>query len=135
MRHITSLFAPVACAVTLAFSGCAFAQQNTPATAASAHAPDNTAVNQRDRSMDTLTPMDQPNDKADIRLAADVRKAIIGDDALSMSARNLKLVVVGGVVTLRGPVASADEKARVETLVRGVPGVSSVDSQLDIKNP
>ncbi len=92
-------------------------------------------MNQRDRSSSTVTPVDQPNDKADIKLAAAVRRAIVKDKSLSMTAHNVKLVAAGGVVTLRGPVQSADEKARLESLVRGVSGVSRVDDQLDIKTP
>ena len=82
-----------------------------------------------------MTPVDQPNDKTDIKLAARVRRAIIKDKALSTSAHNLKLIAANGVVTLRGPVTSADEKALVETLVSGIAGVSRVDNQLDIKTP
>lgn len=93
---------------------------------------DNTKVNKRDRS-DTKTSFDQPNDKADIKVAAAVRKAIVGDDSLSSSAHNVKLIAAKGVVTLRGPVKSADEKAKVEALAKAVDGVSSVDNELDIK--
>lgn len=93
---------------------------------------DNTKVNKRDRS-DAKTAFDQPNDKADIKVAAAVRKAIVGDDSLSTSARNIKLIAAKGVVTLRGPVKSTDEKATVESLARKVDGVKSVDNQLDIK--
>jgi hyperosmotically inducible periplasmic protein len=74
--------------------------------------------------------MDQPN--ASVDLVAQVRKAIVGDDNLSMQAHNVKVVVDHGVVTLRGPVASASEKARVGQLAAGVRGVTRVDNQLDI---
>jgi hyperosmotically inducible protein len=52
-----------------------------------------------------------------------------------MSAHNVKSIVVDGVVTLRGPVASVDEKAKVESDVRAVSGVSRVENQLDVKTP
>ena len=92
----------------------------------------NTRMNERDRSMQTTTPVDQPNNSADIDLAAAVRKAIVQDDALSLLAHNVKLVAADGVVTLRGPVDSAEEKAELAARVAAVPGVSSVDDQLDI---
>jgi len=136
MRHIPSLLvSSAACVLALSLSSGAFAQQSAPAPAVSSHSADNTGVNQRDRSSNTMTPVDQPNDKTDIKLAARVRRAIVKDKALSTSAHNLKLIAANGVVTLRGPVASADEKARVETLVSGIAGVSRVDNQLDIKTP
>ena len=101
-------------------------------TSPTAPAPDNTGVNKRDAQHDTTTPMDQPNDKADLKVAADARSAIVKDKSLSTKAHNVKLIASGGTVTLRGPVASADEKATVETLVAAVPGVTRVDNQLDI---
>jgi len=79
-----------------------------------------------------MTPMDQPNNKADVKVAADARSAIVKDKSLSTKAHNVKLVASGGTVTLRGPVASADEKAKIQTLVAAVPGVTRVDNQLDI---
>lgn len=135
MRHIpATLFSTMTLAIALVVTTSVYAQQHASSSAAAMSAPaDNTGVNARDRSSQTTTAFDQPNDKADIKLAAAVRHAIVKDKSLSMSAHNVKLVVAGGVVTLRGPVDSADEKARVETLVRGVSGVSRVDNQLDVK--
>ena len=129
------LVSTAAAALSLTAATCAFAQQSsaTSATPMSTHA-DSTAVNKRDRSSETLKPTDQPNDKADIKLAAAVRRAIVKDKSLSSSAHNLKLVAANGVVTLRGPVKDAGEKAKVEALVKTISGVSTVDNQLDIKD-
>ena len=135
MRHISAiLLSTTTLALTLATTTDVCAQQHASSSAAAMSAPaDNSGVNARDRSSQTTTPFDQPNDKADIKLAAAVRHAIVKDKVLSMSAHNVKLVAAGGVVTLRGPVDSDDEKARVESVVQGVSGVSRVDNQLDVK--
>lgn len=135
MRHIPAmLLSTLTLALALAVTTDVYAQQNASSSAAAMSAPaNNTGVNVRDRSSRTTTPFDQPNDKADIKLAAAVRHAIVKDKSLSTSAHNVKLVASGGVVTLRGPVDSAEEKASVETLVQGVSGVSRVDNQLDVK--
>ena len=93
---------------------------------------DNTRINKRDMDDKTATPTDQPNNSADVKFAADVRSAIYKDKTLSMEAHNVKLVAAGGVVTLRGPVASAQEKAKVESIVHSVAGVTRVDNQLDV---
>jgi hypothetical protein len=136
MRPIpTHFISSAACVLALSLATGVCAQQAAPATAATTSHVDNTSVNQRDRSDQTLTPGDQPNDKADIKLAAAVRRAIVKDKSLSMAAHNVKLIAANGVVTLRGPAANADEKARLEADVRGVAGVSSVDNQLDVKTP
>jgi osmotically-inducible protein OsmY len=106
------------------------AQAAEPPTAAA----DNTRVNKRDMDHTTTTPTDQPNNSADVKFAADVRSAIYKDKTLSTKAHNVKLVAANGVVTLRGPVASAAEKAKIETIVSSVAGVARVDNQLDVAN-
>ena len=94
---------------------------------------DNTEVNVRDRADATLKPTDQPNNAADIKVAAAVRRSITKDDSLSTMAHNIKLVASAGIVTLRGPVENEAEKAKVEQLASAAPGVSSVRNELDIK--
>ncbi len=136
MRSIRSvLISTSVCAMLLATATTALAQQSTSTSASSMSAPaDNSRINKRDRSSQTMKPTDQPNDKADIKLAAAVRRAIVRDKSLSMAAHNVKLVAAQGVVTLRGPVKNLEEKAKVEADVKGIPGVSTVVNQLDVKN-
>jgi osmotically-inducible protein OsmY len=93
---------------------------------------DNTEMNTRDKDGNTLTAQKQTNSESEIATLAAVRSAIVDDDNLSTSAHNVKIVLANGVVTLRGPVKSASEKARVEQIARTVAGVRSVDNQLDI---
>lgn len=95
---------------------------------------DNTRVNKRDMDHKTMTPTDQPNNAADVKFAADVRSAIYKDKTLSMKAHNVKMVAANGVVTLRGPVASAEEKLKVEKIVSSVAGVTRVENKLDVAN-
>ena len=92
---------------------------------------DNTDKNERDRSGATLTPGDQGESEADRSVTQHVRSALVGDDGLSSNGKNVKIVTQDGVVTLRGPVKSAEEKAAVATLARGVSGVKRVDNQLE----
>lgn len=93
---------------------------------------DNTDLNERDKSNDTLTPQDQPNSESDLKILAAVRSAIVDDSNLSVAAHNVKIMVVKGVVTLRGPVKNTNEKTRVEALTRKVAGVVKIDNRLDI---
>jgi hyperosmotically inducible protein len=130
-----SLIASAACALAFAVSAQATTQQDSSTAPSASSAPaNNSGINSRDRSSSTIKPTDQPNDKTDIKLAAAVRRAIVKDKSLSMSAHNVKLVAINGAVTLRGPVKNADERAKVEADVKSVPGVSSVDNQLEAKN-
>ena len=53
---------------------------------------DNTGKNVRDRDNQSVTATDQSNDPADLKLTADIRRMVVGDDSLSMMAKNVKIV-------------------------------------------
>lgn len=94
---------------------------------------DNTHINQRDKGGATKTPQDQTNRAQDRKLLAAVRRAIVGDKSLSTMAHNVKVLVEGGAVTLRGPVKNADEKAKIESLAKQIKGITTTDNQLNVK--
>lgn len=104
---------------------------STPAGVTSPSATD-TRMNKRDRNDMSPTSGSQSNARGDIKVTAGVRKAIVHDDSLSMDAHNIKIITRKGVVVLRGPVKSAQEKTRIGQLAAGVQGVARVDNQLDI---
>jgi len=116
-----------------ALSAAAYAQQDPTASPTASPTADNTKLNQRDKDHNTLTAFNQSNNAADLQLAAAVRKAIVDDKGLSVMAHNVKLVAMNGAVTLRGPVHSDAEKAKVGQIAANVSGVSNVDNQLDVK--
>jgi osmotically-inducible protein OsmY len=94
---------------------------------------DNSAKNVRDRGDQSMTPADQGGSAADRELTANIRKAIVDDDGLSMNAHNVKVITKEGVVTLRGPVKNAAEKTSVAAKAQKVAGVKRVDNQLEIE--
>jgi len=104
-------------------------EQNSPAAADA----DNTARNQRDRDASTQTSGDQAENPADREISANIRKAVVADDSLSTNAHNGKIITSNGMVTLRGPVKSAQEKAAIEAKAKQVAGVTSVDNQLEVE--
>ena len=93
---------------------------------------DNTNINERDRNAQTLTPMDQSNTKADIKETQAIRKSLM-DNELSTTAKNIKIITRNGNVTLRGPVASAEEKKQIVKLAKAVPGIKKIRNQLEVK--
>jgi osmotically-inducible protein OsmY len=117
-----TIIAGVAC--TLLFAGALRAADQVDA--------ENTARNARDAQGDMKTVFDQGNSAADRNITANIRKSIVDDDSLSTNAHNIKIITNAGVVTLRGPVDSAAEKATVETKAKQVAGVTRVDSQLEV---
>ncbi len=114
------------------FSVGAVAQSTAAPSPVTGKDADNTSTNVRDRG-NSMTPMDQSNNKADIQVAAAVRSAIVADHSLSTKAHNVKLVANNGAVILRGPVDSDAEKTKVEQIAKGIAGVTSVDNNLDVK--
>ena len=101
-------------------------------TARSTSEPDNTRVNERD-TREALTPLDQGENQSDRDATQFIRKAVMGDDSLSFTAKNVKIITVGGKVTLRGPVNSTRERSAIEAAAKRAPGVTSVDNQLEVK--
>ncbi|MFZ6872639.1 BON domain-containing protein [Undibacterium sp. Di27W] len=95
---------------------------------------DNSSMNGRDKNAANATAEDQSNSPADRKLLAAVRRSVVQDKSLSVTAHNIKILVEAGTVTLRGPVKTADEKTRIEKLAQAVPGVASVNNSLDVKS-
>lgn len=96
-------------------------------------APNNTAVNVRDRAPDAMTAGEQSNAKSDVALTRKIRRAVVKDHSLSMLAHNVKIVTANGNVTLRGPVNSEAEKVSIASKAKAIAGASNVDNQLEVK--
>ena len=73
--------------------------------------------------------------ESDIKITADIRKAIIKNKSLSVDAQNVKIITRNGVVTLRGPVETKKESKKLKKIAKHTPGVLKVDNQLEIKAP
>ena len=95
--------------------------------------PDNTATNARDPSRQTKTSGDQSNSSADLKITQAIRRALMKDSDLSMTAKNIKVITANGQVTLRGPVKTAQEKAKIAQLARSAAGGAEIFDQLDVK--
>jgi len=94
--------------------------------------PDNSAVNKRDQDLKAVLPTDQGNNQKDIDLTADIRKRILQNKEMSTKAQNVKVVTIGGKVTLRGPVASDAEKKTIEDIAKDAAGAENVTNELEI---
>lgn len=95
--------------------------------------PDNTGVNERDRNSAAPTPGDQRENKTDLEITQQIRKAVMADGSLSFTAKNVKIITAGGKVTLRGPVKTDAERSAIEAAARQVAGATSVDNQIEVK--
>jgi|SRR5438874_1719832 len=117
----------LALACLSALSLAAFATDNEKAK------PDNTATNDRDRSGETKTSGDQSNSSADLKVTQAIRRALMKDRELSTTAKNIKIITANGQLTLRGPVKSAQEKAKVDQITRSAASGAQIDDQLEVK--
>ena len=97
-------------------------------------APDNSGRNVRDRNDATKTAGDQSESEADRTISQNIRQAIVADDSVSTNGKNVKIITVDGMVTLRGPVKTEQEKTNIGAKAQQVAGVKRVDNQLEIAN-
>lgn len=114
-------------------SGCSGSKPpETPKPADTVDA-DNTARNARDDNKVAPIPSDQSEEKGDLEITANIRKAIVADKSLSVNAHNVKIVTSGGEVALRGPVKNETEKMAIEGRAKEIAGPEHVHSLLEIE--
>jgi hyperosmotically inducible periplasmic protein len=94
--------------------------------------PDNTTVNKRDSGPANPTASQQKDNRTDLEITRQIRSSIAKDKGLSTYAKNVKIITQNGMVTLRGPVRSEEEKRSIETKANDVAGTSHVKSELEI---
>lgn len=95
---------------------------------------DNTGKNERDTRANVVTAQDQAKGSdADVDVTRRIRQELVSDDSLSTNAKNVKIITLGGVVTLRGPVASEAERMKIATAAQKASGVKRVDNKLEVK--
>ena len=94
-------------------------------------APDNSSNNKTQNQSQTA---DQQRDRtSDRELTAKIRRALVADKSLSTYGHNVKILVSGGSVTLKGPVHSEEEKQKIAATASEVVGQRKVTNQLTVK--
>jgi hyperosmotically inducible periplasmic protein len=93
-----------------------------------APAPDDTRASQEPGK----TADQQKENVSDRELVRQIRKVLVPDKSLSTHAHNVKIIAANGVVTLRGPVRSEEEKAAIEAKAKAIAGVTDVRNELTI---
>lgn len=134
------------CAISAAFVlGTAFTLSSTltllTATAEEVSVPnspygvkvDNTAMNKRDSSLNTITPEKQSGSSArEVEITRLIRRELVKDSGLSTNAKNVKIITENGKVTLRGPVRTTGERMKVESYAKKIAGSRSVMNDLEV---
>ncbi|MFZ0318429.1 MAG: BON domain-containing protein [Candidatus Sulfotelmatobacter sp.] len=94
---------------------------------------DNTRMNQRDRSANEPTADQQKMAQSDRDITQQIRKSIMSDKSLSTYGHNVKVITQNGMVTLKGPVRSEEEKKAVEDKAAQVAGTDKVTNEIDVQ--
>ena len=95
-------------------------------------APDNTKINQRDRSKSEPTADQRKENRSDRELARQIRRAIVKDKSLSTYARNIKIIAQDGMVTLKGPVNTQEEKQAIEAKAAAIAGQGKITNEIEV---
>lgn len=91
---------------------------------------DNTNANKQEGT----TADQQKETPADRVLAQKIRKSITSDKSLSTYGHNVKVIVRDGMVTLKGPVQSEDEKKNIGAKAADAAGADKVRNELTVKS-
>ena len=65
-----------------------------------------------------------------VEVTRKLRERIMADDQLSTNAKNIKIITVGEVITLSGPVLNKKEKQKIENLARTIDRTKKVQNKL-----
>ncbi len=79
-----------------------------------------------------VTAQDQSTQQKDLEITREIRQGLMSKKDLSTRAHNLTIVSENGLVTLRGTVPTHEEKTTVEQMARGVSGVASLNSLIQV---
>jgi len=93
---------------------------------------DSTKINKREEPPKGLTADKQGETKEDREITQKIRQAVVDDKSLSTYAHNVKIITVGGMVTLKGPVRSEVEKRVIEEKAAQIVEKGKIKSEIDI---
>ena len=93
---------------------------------------DNTGKNVGDGRPESPTAQVQSSKPGDLRIVTAIRRAVMKDQSLSVTAKNTKIVVINGKVILRGPVKNAAERATLFTIAENCVGEKSILNELQV---
>jgi len=75
-------------------------------------------------------PITTTTSSADVALANQIRQMIADDGDLLAAARNARISVYNGTVTMTGTTVTREERNRLHNAIEGVPGVYRLDDRL-----
>ncbi|MGA7217367.1 MAG: BON domain-containing protein [Candidatus Sulfotelmatobacter sp.] len=131
MKITCRLFAP---ALSLAlFAGGAVLVGAQDSNTSNSPQADNTKMNAGDSRPQAVTADQQKANPSDRDTTRQIRQAIVKDKFISTYGHNVKIITQNGMVTLKGPVRSEDEKKTIEAKAAEIAGPDKVTDDLEVK--
>ncbi len=124
------MFCGTALAAALLCGGALAGAQDTPSNPSQ---PDNTKMNQRDRNATEATADQQKMDTSDRDITRQIRRSVEKDKSISTYGHNVKIITQNGMVTLKGPVRSEEEKKAIEAKAAEVAGADKITNEMEVK--
>jgi osmotically-inducible protein OsmY len=106
------------------------ATDTTRTTAATTQLLDDSKLNPNEPG--TRAALSQSNAPADLVTTQVIREALMTDDGLSTSAKNVAVITSNGTITLRGTVNTDAEKQNVDGKAIAAAGQNRVDDRIDV---
>lgn len=97
--------------------------------------PDDTKKNLPTNHRDANRADQQGNGSSDVDITRKIRQAVVKDRSLSSYAHNIKIITRNGMVELKGPVGSQEEKDSIGAKATEIAGASNVKNDLTVKSP
>lgn len=85
-----------------------------------------------ERPLNEWTPEDQGDEPLDHSITKLIRRSIMADDSMSLSAQNVKIITMNGQVVLRGAVPSRREKEEIARKAEKIAGNGHVQNLLEV---
>ena len=94
--------------------------------------PDNSAVNQRDQSVTEVTAQNQSTALPAFETTRKIRAELTTDANLSTYAKNIKVIVVNDLITLKGPVTSEAERIKIARVANNIAPEYKIENQIQV---
>lgn len=93
---------------------------------------DNSRTNLNDKNATMQSSETEESASSDDQLTDRVQRALQDNPSLARAAKNVDVSSDNGTVTLKGTVASKDDKKRIEDQVKDIDGVKDVDNEIEV---
>lgn len=72
-------------------------------------------------------------DTSDRDITRQIRRSVEKDKSISTYGHNVKIITQNGMVTLKGPVRSEEEKKAIEAKAAEVAGADKITNEMEVK--